>query len=182
MHDLFGLADYFPQFNIFALQAPHSTGMGGYAWYSIQWDNGDKIIEPKEVAAAGASVKAQYELIHQEHGLTGPTVLGGFSQGAILSAQVMLHNPEFAQGYLLMSGYLLPQWNEVPAIEAPVLQTHGVQDPVIPFEWAERGAQKLQHLPNYQFESYAMGHSLNEPCLTSIQKFLGHWGNDASNK
>lgn len=175
MQDLFGLSTYFPGFNIFSFQAPHSIGMGGYAWYAIQWENGDKIIEPEDVLTAGKTVMEDFDHLAQMLELTGPVVVGGFSQGAILTAQIMLDRPTYAKGYLLMSGYLLPQWDKIPAISAPILQTHGTEDPVIPFLWAKHGASKLEHLPHYAFEAYPMGHSLNDACLHRIQTFLQQW-------
>ena len=59
-------------------------------------------------------------------------IIGGFSQGAILSL-AMLKNAYNADGYVLMSGYMLPEWRDkIWEFDIPVLQTHGTMDEVIP--------------------------------------------------
>jgi len=40
--DLFGLQPYFKGYNLVCFQAPDAIGMGGYAWYPIDWNNGAK--------------------------------------------------------------------------------------------------------------------------------------------
>jgi phospholipase/carboxylesterase len=68
-------------------------------------------------------------------------VLGGFSQGAMLSLDVTLHgqNPD---GLVLLSGTLLAEEEWLPRMPAkkglPVFQSHGMQDPLLPFATAER--------------------------------------------
>ncbi|HBK20220.1 MAG TPA: hypothetical protein DDZ07_02735, partial [Cryomorphaceae bacterium] len=50
--------------------------------------------------------------------------------------------------------------------------SHGIEDPVIPFEWAQATAELLTANPNYNFHEFAMGHSLNMPCISKLQEFL----------
>ena len=107
-----------------------------------------------------------------ENHITGKTIVGGFSQGGILSMSIYSLNYE-ADAFVVMSGYMLPEWAEFNWLkDTPLLQTHGMADPVIPFEWAEAGALKLGMNPNYSFNSYQMGHHLNAQCITDVQLFL----------
>lgn len=170
--DLFGLQPYFKGFNLVCFQAPNDLGQGGFAWYDIQWNGGDKIIDPSEVARVEKAVAADFDTWREERGCNGKVFIGGFSQGGIL-AMSLYKSGVAADGYVLMSGYMLPQWAEENWSKSiPVLQTHGVADPVIPYEWAEASAQRLAANPNYIFESYQMGHHLNGPCMDRIQQFL----------
>ena len=171
MHDLFGLKPYLPPMNILCFQAPKNIGMGGFAWYDINWDNGNKIIDAEEVHSVARLVEESIALWKEVHNIDGPVVCGGFSQGAILSMAILKGKYE-AAGYVLMSGYMLPEWRNADwNISAPVLQTHGTMDHVIPYEWAESGARLLEH-KDFEFKSYAMAHNLNAECIEDVNRFL----------
>lgn len=171
MHDLFGLKPYLPPMNILCFQAPKNIGMGGFAWYDINWDNGTKIIDAEEVHSVARLVEESIALWKEAHNIDGPVVCGGFSQGAILSMAILKKEYE-ASGYVLMSGYMLPEWRNADwNISAPVLQTHGTMDHVIPYEWAESGAKLLEH-KDFEFKSYPMAHNLNAECIEDVNRFL----------
>jgi phospholipase/carboxylesterase len=171
MHDLFGLKPYLPPMNILCFQAPKNIGMGGFAWYDINWDNGNKIIDAEEVHSAARLVEESIALWKEVYNIDGPVVCGGFSQGAILSMAILKGEYE-ASGYVLMSGYMLPEWRNADwNISAPVLQTHGTMDHVIPYEWAESGARLLEH-KDFEFKSYPMAHNLNAECIEDVNRFL----------
>jgi phospholipase/carboxylesterase len=67
-------------------------------------------------------------------------VLGGFSQGAMLSTDVALRLPESPGGLVIWSGTLLceDQWRPLAPHRAglPVVQSHGHEDPILPCEAA----------------------------------------------
>lgn len=170
--DLFSLKPYLPPVNLFCFQAPVSLPFGGFAWYSIDWTNGTKIIDPMEVDAMAGSVWTEIQRSVKEFELSGPLVIGGFSQGAILSL-AMLKNQVEASGFLLMSGYALPEWSgETWESNVPIFQSHGTADAVIPFQWAQQGAQPLESNPNFSFKAYSMGHNLNSECIQDVFDFL----------
>ena len=171
MHDLFGLKPYLPPMNILCFQAPKNIGMGGFAWYDINWDNGNKIIDAEEVHRVARLVEESIALWKEAHNIDGPVVCGGFSQGAILGMAILKGEYE-ASGYVLMSGYMLPEWRNADwNISAPVLQTHGTMDHVIPYEWAESGAKLLEH-KDFEFKSYPMAHNLNAECIEDVNRVL----------
>lgn len=68
-------------------------------------------------------------------------VLGGFSQGAMLSLDVALHRPRPPAGLILMSGTLIaePVWRPRMASLAgvPVMLSHGRHDGLLPYSIAE---------------------------------------------
>lgn len=72
----------------------------------------------------------------------GQILLGGFSQGAMLSLDVALHDPRPLAGLVLFSATLLAEAIWVPRMPArnglPVLQSHGQADPLLPFVVAEK--------------------------------------------
>ena len=172
--DLYGLKPYLPKLNIVCFQAPISLAMGGYAWYSIQWENGAKMIDGAAVVEAAQLVLESLKTWQEQHVQSNEVFIGGFSQGAITALQILLQGFK-AKGFVLMSGYALPEWHEVLkslSTNAPIFQSHGTMDPVIPFTWAEATAEGLSHLSEYTFHSYPMAHSLNALCLKDIHEFL----------
>ena len=97
-----------------------------------------------------------------------------FSPVSILSTASYASGYE-AAGYVFLSGYALPEWRTQLASlvsNIPVFQSHGIEDPVIPFEWAQATAGLLTANPNYNFHEFTMGHSLNMPCISKLQELL----------
>jgi len=68
-------------------------------------------------------------------------VLGGFSQGAMLATDTALRLGQRPGGLCIFSGTLLceEQWRELIAVRGPlpVIQSHGRQDPLLPYPAAE---------------------------------------------
>ena len=172
--DLYGLKPYLPKLNIVCFQGPISLGMGGYAWYPIEWENGAKMIDGEAVEGAAQLVLESLKTWQEQHVENNEVFIGGFSQGAITSLQILLQGFG-AKGFVLMSGYALPEWHEALksiSTDAPIFQSHGTMDPVIPYTWAQATAEGLSHLNEYTFHSYPMAHSLNALCLQDIHAFL----------
>ena len=172
--DLYGLKPYLPKLNIVCFQGPISLGMSGYAWYPIEWENGAKMIDGDAVEEAAQLVLESLKTWQEQHVKSNEVFIGGFSQGAITSLQILLQGFR-AKGFVLMSGYALPEWHEALksiSTDAPIFQSHGMMDPVIPYTWAQATAEGLSHLNEYTFHSYPMAHSLNALCLQDIHAFL----------
>ncbi|HTJ40984.1 MAG TPA: hypothetical protein VL463_02785 [Kofleriaceae bacterium] len=70
------------------------------------------------------------------------TVIGGFSQGAMLSLDVALHTERAFAGIVLMSGTLIAEGEWAPRMPArkglKVFQSHGERDALLPFAAAQR--------------------------------------------
>jgi phospholipase/carboxylesterase len=68
-------------------------------------------------------------------------VLGGFSQGSMVATDVALRMPDAPAGLCVFSGTLVceDQWRPLAEKRKglPVLQSHGRQDPILPFRAAE---------------------------------------------
>lgn len=130
---------------------PLEMGYGdGRAWWPIDFERieraqrGDPVEAladdlPAGLPAARAAVREMLEVVHERLG--GPIVLGGFSQGAMLSCDVALHDPLPLAGLALMSAALIArrQWAPRAASRAGlrVMQSHGSDDPLLPFASAQ---------------------------------------------
>lgn len=103
--------------------------------------------EPDGLADARAAVDA---LLDEVAARLAPSalVLGGFSQGAMLSTDVALRSRRDLAGLCLFSGsYLAARaWDPRFADRAglPVFQSHGRQDPILPFSLAEQLRARLE--------------------------------------
>lgn len=69
-------------------------------------------------------------------------VIGGFSQGAMLSMDTALRSARPLAGVVLLSGTLIAESEWLPLLPSrralPVYQSHGTHDPILPFSIAER--------------------------------------------
>ena len=105
------------------------------------------------------------------------TVLGGFSQGAMLTCDAMLHTDRPYAGLVQLSGNLLaqPVWNSLmPKRKGlPVFQSHGVQDEILPYLGAERLRDALsQSGLAIEWHRFRGGHEIPEPVLQRLGVFL----------
>jgi phospholipase/carboxylesterase len=96
---------------------------------------------PDGMAEANARIMALLAALPDEVG-DGPLVLGGFSQGAMLSCDVALRSGAPLAGLVLLSGTFLAAGEWRPRLASRrglrVFQSHGRRDPLLPFGAAER--------------------------------------------
>ena len=105
------------------------------------------------------------------------TVLGGFSQGAMLTCDAMLHTDRPYAGLVQLSGNLLAQpiWNSLmPKRKGlPVFQSHGMQDEILHYAGAERLRDTLsQSGLAVEWHRFRGGHEIPTPVLQRLSVFL----------
>jgi phospholipase/carboxylesterase len=177
--DLFSFAEELPDaLLIVSLEAPLSIGNGGYAWYSINFDdiNGklSNLKEAKksidEIAVFIINIKKKYN--------TNPdkTFLLGFSQGAILSYSLSFFHPNKIQHVLALSGYvntaLLPE-NISAEIKTDYYCSHGSVDQVLPVEWARNSKPFLDNLGfKNEYSEYNVGHGVAPQNFYSFKNWI----------
>ncbi|NVB82162.1 MAG: phospholipase [Kofleriaceae bacterium] len=104
-------------------------------------------------------------------------VLGGFSQGAMVSLDVALHRDTALSGLLLMSGTLLAESEWAPLMPklagVPIVQSHGRADPLLPFSIAEVLRDQLTAAgAKLQFVPFNGGHEIPPVVLDGATKLL----------
>ncbi len=92
-------------------------------------------------------------------------VLGGFSQGAMLSLDVALHRDTPPSALILMSGTLIAETEWAPRLGKlagiPILQSHGRADQLLPFSIAEILRDKLRGAgATVEFVQFVGGHEI----------------------
>ena len=105
------------------------------------------------------------------------TILGGFSQGAMLSCDAMLHTDRPYAGLVQLSGNVLaqPLWGPLmPKRKGlPVFQSHGTQDEVLPYVGAERLRDALIHAGlSVEWQSFRGGHEIPRSVLQRLGPFI----------
>lgn len=98
---------------------------------------------PEGLAEARALVVDLLDVLEKDHGMTREKLLlGGFSQGAMLACDVALRTEQPLGGLALMSSTYLAEHEWAPLMskraELSVLMSHGRQDPLLDFSFAER--------------------------------------------
>jgi phospholipase/carboxylesterase len=172
-------------------EAPMELGpgfMGGRAWWMIDMARMQDAImrrEPRdtdEVPDGLATARAAVARMLEEVDTTltpSSVVLGGFSQGAMVSCDVALRTDFRLAGLVLLSGTLIAarEWTGRMAARKGlrVLQSHGREDPLLPFAVAERLRDELRGAGlDVQWVPFTGGHGIPPKVLEELSDFLGN--------
>jgi phospholipase/carboxylesterase len=168
-----------PWLNYLLVNAPDEY-YGGYSWYDFAGDS---------VPGVKHSRGLLLELLQAQHAKGFPAaqmVLGGFSQGCLMSIDVGLRYPQRLAGIVGISGYvcepdaLLAELSPVAA-EQRVLFTHGTMDPMIPHALVRKQVDHLKSAGlHIEWHEFPKGHTIaGEPELRVIRDFIcGGFGTD----
>jgi phospholipase/carboxylesterase len=108
-----------------------------------------------------------------------PVFVGGFSQGAILSLDMVLRTARRPAGLVLLSGARVdaagvrPLMNAGPLADLPVFQSHGRGDAELSFRAAEGLARELAAAgARLTWMPFDGGHEIPLPVLRGLKKFI----------
>ena len=169
------------------LSPPELAMYGGRAWWEInmakllaasQSGSFEELhdVEPPGIEQATNVLAACVRAVLQQHGTTGPYVLGGFSQGAMVTMNAALRSDLPRPDLLIQfSGTVVcrPQW--LAALTAgrlsktSVLQSHGRQDAILPFSSAEVLCRLLEDANvDHQFMAFNGSHTIPMDALMQL--------------
>lgn len=146
-----GVRWFFPEA---PLSVDVGMGMRGRAWWNIDMVAIQMAIArgtrrllagetPAGMAEARAALEGAIAALEASHRVTrDKLVIGGFSQGAMLTTEIALHASAPFAGLAILSGTLVSEtrWRAAATTSAPSLRammSHGRHDPILPFEGAE---------------------------------------------
>ena len=180
-YDLFSLAQYLDKrFLVLSARAPNTLGPNSYAWFPVEIQPDKFIIDPEKAESSRkAIIQFVAEALDFYAADADQVYLMGFSQGAIMSASVMLTSPRILAGVVAMSGRILPEIKPIMVPENdlqdfPVLVIHGIRDPVIPIQNGRASNELLSGLPvDLLYKEYDMGHEISSESLSDILEWLG---------
>jgi len=162
---------------------------GGRAWWMIdvaaldaamrggtREDRSDRVPDGL-VEARAAIVTVLDELETRLHAPRDKTVLGGFSQGAMLSLDVALRSERRFGGLALMSGTIIARHEWEPLFEklssVKVMQAHGRSDPLLPFGTAERLRDRLREAKaDVRWVEFPGGHTITGSVLEELGRLV----------
>lgn len=159
------------------LEVPIGPHMMGRGWFPISLRDLEVGVDFTQIRPPGLDESANVVSDLIFHLNSKKLVLGGFSQGAMIATEITLNQPEDVQGLILLSGALLDEanWKKKSSALAgkKILQSHGQNDSVIPFEASRRlhellkaGGAEIDWLP------FGGAHEIPMPVLKKAKIFL----------
>ena len=140
-NDLIGLAPYWqdvlPDALFVAPNGPQACGAfgSGYQWFDIDFE-GDRLASRQTGVLQARPILEQFLTdMWAQTGITpANTILGGFSQGAMMSLHVGLGLEQPLMGIIAFSGAFLPPegFGDADLPRPPVALIHGDRDDVVP--------------------------------------------------
>ena len=154
------------------------NGARGWWWLNIEGHvpTGERF--PDFSVANPGGIKVASSLVREFlDDMPQPIVLGGFSQGAMLSGEIAFQSDQPLAAVILIGGTTV---NEAAWLERfagrrslPIFIAHGRQDGVLPFAIAERFAGKLKTAGlNVTWFPFEGGHNIPPPVIRELNTFL----------
>jgi phospholipase/carboxylesterase len=178
-NDLYPLLDIFdPQRRLVGMTpgGPLSFPPGGRHWYAL---GGVGTPEPQTFAATFADLTKLLDEQLAEHGAGWDrTVLGGFSQGAVMSYAVGLGaGRPLPAGILAMSGFMpaVDGWELRPdGLQGyPVAIAHGTMDPVISVDFGRAARDRLATAgADVLYRESPMPHTIDPRVIPDLQAWV----------
>jgi len=161
-----------PWLNYLLVNAPDPY-YGGFSWYDFSGDAGSGVRRSRQLL---------FQLLDQQRERGFPaeqTILGGFSQGGLMTIDVGLRYPHLFAGLISISGYVfepedLVQELSPVARQQPLLLTHGTVDPLIPIAPVRQQIQILKAAGlHIQWREFEKAHTIaGEEELRLIRDFV----------
>jgi phospholipase/carboxylesterase len=177
-HDLFPLLDVLdPQKRLLGLtpRGPLSLPPGGSHWYAVQEIG---YPDPATFLPTYQAASEWLASVAEETGI-GPerTVLGGFSQGAVMTYALGLGRGRPRPAALAALSGFVPT---VPGFELdlepplpPVAIGHGTLDPVISVEWGRRAREQLEAAgADVLYREYPLPHAVDPGFLAELAPWM----------
>ena len=153
-----------PDVSVIALRAPQPHPFGvGRQWYGLQ------PIDWQALPAARQDLRERLQALSQTVALEH-TVLLGFSQGGAMAVDVGTQLP--LAGIVACSGYPHEGWQPSGSMPA-VLLSHGLEDPVVPYDASVELQQRLQAAgAAVTLLPFPGGHTIGETVLPALRTFI----------
>lgn len=139
-------------------------------------------VHPEGLVLAGRRVRTLLGEVRTRVGADGRgVILGGFSQGAMVSAEVAFDADEPLRALVLLSDTLVDEAHLAAALRKrrglPVFIAHGRRDDILPFAAADRLQQALRRgglrVTWYPFDG---GHEIPAEVVAALNRFLATLG------
>ncbi len=163
------------------LQAPLRgplSGRRGWWWLNLNGHvpPGETFADYSKIHPGGIQVASRLVRNYLED-VRQPIILGGFSQGAMTSAEIAFRSNQELAGLILLSGTTVDEerWAERFAghRHLPIFIAHGRRDSVLPFERMERFQARLQAFGlNVTWLPFDGGHDIPDEVVAGMNAFI----------
>lgn len=181
--DLFGIKDELPaDYTYLSVRAPFEVEADSYQWFNKKAGEGDYDGETADLkSSARMIVDFIAKATEKYHTRPDKVFLVGFSQGAIMSYEVALRDPEVVRGIAALSGKILPVLRSElkPADDlkqVAIFIGHGTADQKLPYSGATDADTLLQRLAlTPEFHAYpGVGHTISQTEMVDLNSWLQH--------
>jgi phospholipase/carboxylesterase len=166
---------------------PPDGPVGGRAWWRLDLSAYRARAEalpdlsrarPEGLVRSARAIRTLMEEVEDRLGSQrGQMVLGGFSQGAMISADIAFRTDEPLHALILLSGTFVDEASWTQAMPArrglPVFIAHGRQDDVLRFDTAARLAEAMRRAGlQVTWVPFDGGHEIPASVVTELNHFL----------
>ena len=163
------------------LRGPH-TGQRGWWWLNIEGNipPGERLADFSAKDPGGIRIAAQLVRDLIEDART-PLIVGGFSQGAMVSAEIAFNTDQELAGLILLGGTTVheEQWagRFARRRDLPILIAHGRDDDVLSFAQMDRFQARLKGAGlNVTWLPFDGGHDIPMEVVAAINGFVARVG------
>jgi predicted esterase len=159
------------------LRAPLNTENEGYKWWEINRKAKKNKDNEKQLKESAQKVLNMISQLKTQYGITsGKVIIGGFSQGAILSNYLLARYPEQVNGIISISGRM-PSIAQLPSPASlkgkGVLLIHGKADDVIKIAEGDQVAAFFKkYTATLVYRKHNDKHLINDYALGIITNWL----------
>jgi phospholipase/carboxylesterase len=154
------------------------TGQRGWWWLGLESYVKEEGQLPDMTNARPAGIKVASRLVRDLLATQKqPIILGGFSQGAMTSAEIAFQSDQELAGLILIGGTTVNEeaWAERFAgrRHLPIFIAHGRQDGVLPFEVMERFQARLKAFGmNVTWLPFFGGHGIPDEVVRAVSAWV----------
>lgn len=177
--DLFQLAQHLPdEYVIVSARAPYIQSENRFKWYDVDFSTGRPVINYEQAEKSRLILKQFINQLKSLHTFDHQKVIiGGFSQGAIMSYSLGLTEPHLVHGIMSLSGRMLeeikPLIKTKGAEELELLIVHGTQDRVLGIDYARQAKNYLEERKfRVNYHEISAGHTINSQTVQLINGWL----------
>ena len=179
--DLFGIKDALPStWTYLSARAPTPVDPNGFRWFTKTPGDGDYDGMTDDLQSSARLIKAFVaKATAKYHTQPDRVFLVGFSQGAIMSYEVALRDPELVRGIAALSGSVLPVLKaqlkpDERLGQLAIFIGHGTLDQALPYASATRANEVLSGLGlKPEFHTYpGMNHTISAAEVQDLKAWL----------
>lgn len=163
------------------LTSPEIEAFGGKSWFEVDIPYFQSLVAQGRFKEYYARSPKNIDVLHnqifsflnskelQEEN----TILGGFSQGAMVSTDYLFSTKFKAKGLLHLSGTVIREslWKKNSLKDIAIFQSHGRHDPVLPLQGALH-FKELSGSASHKLEIFDGGHEIPYEILKKMSHFL----------